>query len=137
MENTTIELNLIQAITKKEFVTLWKAASNDKRRKPIYKEEEIKVYSYETKRYEPIKHKVKVKGFLYPEHHIIYNIVRGFPASRGFGENTDGYLSALGFFKSKYLHQSFMDVLYEPFRDSMTKEKFDNLIIEVKNVINN
>jgi len=134
MEAMQKEVNKIKSITKKEFITMWKAASNSKKRLPTYKEEEIKVYSYETNRYEPRTHKVKVKGFLYPEHYILYNIVRGKPLSRGFGEHTDGYRSALGFFTSKYPSKYFTEILYEPFKEGMTKEQFEALILEAQEI---
>jgi hypothetical protein len=137
METINNEIKQIQTITKQEFIAMWKTASNDKRRKPIYKEEEIKVYNPNTRKYESKIHKVKVKGFLHPEHHILYNIVRGKPLSRGFIEHTVGYLTALSFFTSNYPNQYYSNLLYEPFKELITREKFDALIVEVQQIAKN
>jgi hypothetical protein len=135
MEAVKNEVKEIKAITRKEFVTMWKAASNSSKRKPTYKQEEIKVFSYATKKYEPMTHKVKVKGFLYPEHHILYNIIRGLPLSRGFGEHTDGYRFALQFFTCPFPSSYMLERLYEPFKEGMTYEKFKELINEAQEIV--
>lgn len=135
MEAVKNEVKEIQAITRKEFVTMWKAASNSVKRKPTYKQEEIKVFSHITKKYEPMKHKVKVKGFLYPEHYILYNIVRGKPLTRGFGEGTDGYRFAAQFFTCSFPSLYMLERLYEPFKEGMTYDKFKELIKESQEII--
>jgi hypothetical protein len=65
-----------------DFIKTWKTIINDKRIKPTFI-----LDSYDKK--------IKVKGFIYPEHHLIYNIIRGFELNRGFIFNSEGYKEAL------------------------------------------
>jgi hypothetical protein len=130
----TEEFNPMQSIKRKDFIAMWKVISNSPKIKPTFVKEEIKVYSHETQKYEPMTHKVKVKGFVYPEHHILYNIVRGKPLSRGFGEGTDGYRNALSFFRSYYSKYA-NEKLYEPFKEHMTFEEFEKIVSEAKSIV--
>lgn len=126
LNNNTVENNeKLSVIKNKEFCILWKTVANDKRTKPHLVE--YKTYGGQT-------YKVKEKGWIYPEHHIIYNIIRGLPASRGFKEDSEGYKNALSYLKHFYHLHSF-NHLHKPFADSITTEKFKILLLEMKEIL--
>ncbi len=109
-------------INKKEFIEIWKKISNDKRIRPKL---------VEHKSYYGTTYKTKEKGWLYPEHHILYNLIRGYPANRGFLENSEGFENALNFFKeSSSIYKS--NLMFEPFKEHLSKEQYSNLLLEYK-----
>lgn len=126
--NTEIneEFNAMQAINRKAFNAMWKAISNSDKRKPTF---------VELNPNGSFVQKLKVKGFIYPEHHILYNLVRGLPTCRGFGAETDGYKNALAFFKSSYNSKHLNKKLYEPFENYMTLEEFEKVLAEAKTIL--
>lgn len=120
--NETQENNeVVSMITRKEFCIIWKKISNDKRTKPTL---------VEHKNYDGSTYKVKEKGWIYPEHHIIYNLIRGLPASRGFKEGTEGYDNALNFLKSSNFN--YANHLFKPFAEYIPTDKFKALLLEIQ-----
>ena len=119
--NTELK-NALTTITTKEFIAIWKKIANSEKRKP----------TFTTEMHYGKPCKMRQKGFIYPEHHIIYNIVRGKPASRGFQENTEGYDKAMAYFKSNASNVS--DLMYAPFEGHMSKETFGLIRDEVRKI---
>ncbi|NCQ50305.1 hypothetical protein GW796_00085 [archaeon] len=111
--NTQFESN--EALHTKEFISVWKKISNDVRIKPTFD-------SYHN----------KIKGYIYPEHHILYNIVRGFPANRGFTDGTEGFKNALSFFSKNY----YLNKMFEPFEGHLSTEVYNEILTEVKTLLN-
>lgn len=118
-------LEAFSTITRKDFCIIWKKISNDKKIKPTLVE--LKSYGSGT-------YKVKEKGWIYPEHHIIYNLIRGLPSTRGFQEGTEGYENALNFLK-KTANFGYAGNILKPFEESMSSDKFKNLLLEIKNLL--
>lgn len=126
LNNNTIENEeVVSVITRKEFCILWKKVSNDKRAKPHLVE--YKTYGGQT-------YKVKEKGWIYPEHHIIYNLIRGLPVTRGFKEDSDGFKNALSSLKNFYHLHSFSH-LHKPFEEVISLENFKILLLEIKEIL--
>lgn len=119
-----VAVELLHTITRKEFCIMWKQISKDKRTKPHFVE-----YTYNG-----TTHKTKEKGWVHPEHHIIYNIIRGLPTDRGFKKGTQGYESALKFLKHSS-HFGFGGVILKPFEQFMSPEKFKVLLLEIQNLL--
>lgn len=121
----------MNTITKQQFKNIWKKISNDQRRKPTFEEVKCGKYDWESKKYIIFMQNIKTKGFIFPEHHIIYNIIRGFSLDRGFQPESIGYLDALNFFKDN--HNTYKNnKIYLPFKDFMSGEEFSNLIEQIK-----
>jgi hypothetical protein len=131
---TTEEFNPMQSITIKNFVAIWKNISNSPRIKPTFVEKKGARYNYKTRKTKIFTYKEKIKGFIYPEHHILYNMVRGLPLSRGFGVKTPGYKTALDFFTNNKNKEYYNKKLYEPFKESMTMEEFEKILTEAKKI---
>lgn len=126
LNNNPVENNeVVSIITRKEFCILWKKISNDKRAKP---------HLVEYKSYGGHTYKVKEKGWIYPEHHILYNIIRGLPSSRGFKEDSEGYKNALNYFKHFY-ELKYITHLHKPFAEVITLENFKKLLFEIKEIV--
>lgn len=124
--NNTIETQeVVSVITRKEFCILWKKIQADKRTKP---------YFVEHKGYGGHTYKVKEKGWVYPEHHIIYNLIRGLPLSRGFKEDSDGYKNALNYLKTFYENR-YINHLYKAFAETLTLEQYKALLLEIKEIV--
>lgn len=124
--NNAYENNeVVSTITRKEFCIIWKKVSNDKRTKPSL---------VEHKSYGGGTYKVKEKGWIYPEHHIIYNLIRSLPASRGFKEGTEGYENALNFLK-KTSNFGYAGYILKPFEEYIPAEKFKALLLEIQTLL--
>lgn len=117
----------LESITINEFVIAWRKAFHDKRVKPYMKGHGNKdtKYYYETKE----------KGWLYPEHHIIYNVIRGLPISRGFEENSEGFQDALDFLKHT-ANFGYGGKILTPFEESLGKDKVKEILEEIKLFLN-
>ncbi len=117
---------------KKEFVKMWKVISNSKRIKPKFVDKEFStgVFDKETKTYVKRIQRFKEKGYIYPEHHIIYNIIRGFPAERGFDKDSLGLINAKNSFKYNSIFTS--DLFPEPFKGLMSDEEIKEVFTMVK-----
>ncbi len=124
----------MNTITKQQFKTIWKQISNDQRIKPIFEDVKCGKYDWETKKYITFMQKIKTKGFIYPEHHILYNILRELPIKRGFQPESIGYLDALDFFKGNPSSYK-INKIYLPFKDLMSSEDFSFLINESKKLL--
>lgn len=116
---------VVSTITRKEFCIIWKKVFNDKRTKPSL---------VEYKSYGGGTYKVKEKGWIYPEHHIIHNLIRDLPASRGFKEGTEGYENALNFLK-KTSNFGYASYVLKPFEEHIPAEKFKALLLEIQNLL--
>lgn len=112
-------------ITQKEFCIIWKKISHDKKSKP---------YLVEHNAYGGGTYKTKEKGWIYPEHHIIYNMLRGLPPTRGFKEGTEGYKDALNFLKFT-ANFGYNGYIFKPFEEYITEENFKILLLEIKNIL--
>lgn len=109
----------------KEFAKIWKKISNDKRIRPTLVQHGSGKYSYQTKE----------KGWIYPEHHIIYNIMRELPIDRGFDVGTEGFEEALSFLKNTS-NFGFAGRVYKPFEEFIEPEKFKEILSEIKLILN-
>lgn len=116
---------VVSTITRKEFCIIWKKVSNDKRTKPSF---------VEYKNYDGSTYKVKEKGWIHPEHHIIYNLIRDLPASRGFKEGTEGYENALNYLKNSY-NFNYASHILKPFEEHIPAEKFKALLLEIQTLL--
>ncbi len=124
----------MNTIERKEFVSIWKNISNDERRKPSFEEVKFARYDWSTKKTIHYIQKVKNKGFIEPEHHILYNLVRGLPLDRGFKEGSEGFLNALDFFKNKPTTYR-QNMVYKSFKDIMPNDQYCAMIEEAIEMI--
>ncbi len=124
----------MNTIERKEFTNIWKKISNSPKRKPTFSEVNASRYDGESKNYSHFLQKVKVKGFIYPEHHVLYNIARCLPLTRGFTEGSKGLEEALKFFKNKSSVQ-LNNKIYEPFKGLITNETYCEMIEEARTLI--
>lgn len=115
-------IEAVEIITRKEFCLIWKKISNDRRIKPTL---------VEHKSYSGDNYQVKEKGWIYPEHHIIHNLIRGLPPTRGFKEGTEGYENALNFLRTTS-NFGYAGNILKPFEESMSSDKFKVLLFEIK-----
>jgi hypothetical protein len=120
-ETTQKYTETLHSITIRDFVQLWRKAFADKRTKP----------SIVQHQYGDLIYKTKEKGWIYPEHHILYNLVRNLPVTRGFQPDSDGYKNALHHLI--HLQSSQIEkILFKPFEDSLDFEKFQTILTEIR-----
>ncbi len=129
MNTTMIEHNTptekLSVITRKEFIAIWKKISNDQKIKPLLVERKL---------YDGTMYKEKVKGWIYPEHHILYNLIRNLPIDRGFQPNTDGYKIALSNLKdTRNFH--YKKHLLLPFQEFLKEENILLLFQEIQKLL--
>lgn len=115
---------IVSTITRKEFCIIWRKVTNDKRIKPTLVEHKAYGETY----------KVKEKGWIYPEHHIIYNVIRGLHPQRGFDEGTEGYENALNFLK-KTSNFGYAGNILKPFEEFIPADKFKSLLLEIQYIL--
>lgn len=125
--NTNYEQEVFSSITRKDFCAIWKKISNDKRVKPTYIDHKSYFYN--------VPCKLKQKGWIHPEHHIIYNLIRQLPAHRGFKENTQGYQEALTFIKKSYNFNRSTYIL-SPFEEYIPNEQLTLFLSEIQSFVN-
>lgn len=124
----------MNTIEKKEFVAIWKKISNDEKRKPYFEDVKSFYYDWSSKKAIPFMQKIKNKGFIYPEHHILYNLVRNLPLDRGFQKDSEGFNQALDFFKgTPQVYRQ--NQIYAAFKEIIPNEQYCSLIKEVSEII--
>ena len=116
----------MESTTKENFVAIWKKISNH----PNIKPKMVEVDSYNG------KVKIKQKGWIHPEHHLIYNVVRGKKISLGFycGETaTEGFNDAVFNLKKFSPTQKWtFNMLFTPFKEYIPEDEFVALLSEIQ-----
>ncbi len=115
----------MENITKHDFIAIWKKATNHPNIKPTITEHT----------YNGITTKTKTKGWIYPEHHIIYNLIRNKPIYLGFycGDYpTEGFKDAYDNLKRSKGNVYFSNKLYAPFQEHINGETFTKIMDEIR-----
>lgn len=123
--NTYNTQEIVSTITRKEFCIIWKKISNDKRTKP---------HLVEYKSHDGETYKLKEKGWIHPEHHIVYNLIRDLPSTRGFKEDSEGYQNALNYLKNSH-NFNYSSHILKPFEEHIPAEKFKLLLLEIQTIL--
>lgn len=118
-------------LDKKEFKAVWKLIANDKRIKPTFEDKEMHGYDYSQRKSYTYMQKFKTKGFVYPEHHIIFNVIIGRPIDCGFVPDSAGFKDAVSFFKGNYSTYK-SNLIFSAFKDFVSAEEYSKLIEEIK-----
>lgn len=110
----------LNSITICEFVQLWRKAFAEQRKNPSIVQNQL---------VESISSNPK-KGKLYPEHYIMYNVVRNLPITRGFQPDSNSYKNALHnliYLQSYQIEKK----MFKPFENTLEFEKFQTILKEI------